>query len=66
MDNLPPMSQTEMEDDIVLSVAVWSRRKRLTTLKYLYLICQVRIADLNHEIAEEQRREVREKAPSIP
>lgn len=65
MDNLPPTPQIEIEDAIVRVVNTWNKRSRLTALKYLYTLCQVRIADLNHEIAEELRREIKEKSPSV-
>jgi len=61
IDNLPVPSQTEIEDKVFPIIRDWSPRTRLTALKQLYVICQTRIGDINHEIGKARDAEIKEK-----
>ena len=60
MDNLPPPTLTEIQEEL-LPLAEWSRRKQQCALKYLYCLCGVRIDDIPHEIGKELVKELEAK-----
>jgi len=60
MDNLPPPTLIEIEEEI-LPMAEWSRRKQLVALKYLYTLCRCRIDDISREIGKALAKELDDK-----
>jgi hypothetical protein len=61
MDNLPPKTNAEIEQEQAALFDAWSRRERLLALRALYVLCDSYIADLPWKISMALAMEIEKK-----
>jgi len=61
MDNLPPRTNAEIEQEQAALFDSWSQRERMLALRTLYLLCDSYIADLPWKISMALAMEIEKK-----